>query len=788
MKKILFLLSVLFLIRTADAGNGALLFYHETPQGIVQGEKVNIEVQMNSAATGFYDMRLYYRQVGDLKFRSENMVRDGYLYSASLNTTEFPAGQIEYYIAYEGPLGALGSLPDAQPEMDPYIMTLAPAEAMQSGEPFEVIILSPEPEQIVPKDELIIAATIIGLSEEIDYEKTMLFIDGVNVSSLATIEDGVLIFAPEQIREGRHNVEMNLYGTSGEMVGTKEWSFRAEGGSSENAGQKIRGSVFMENRYQNIAETGTNYFRGGGDSYGNFGDLDYRARILFSSEESGDRQPVNRYTAYLKYNFSDWNNIYLNGGDLTPFYNSLVLQDKRVRGLQAGLAIGFFTFDYVYGETYRAVEGSVDNTTFPGQEFIQNGTYSESLMAIRPGFRFGEHVAWNLNLVNAKEDAESIKYGGNARESLIAGTDLNMNFDRQRILISASVQASIKNTDAGGDEVTFDDLVELDSSLADDATAEKLFNILDNSGFLSITSGLSPLPSLAMEFETTLRYFKNNIRFRYYDISKEFASPGNPYLLKDVAGFGIVDNIRLFDNRVFLNLFYRGYQNNVSEEDLATQNNELGANISYFPGSSMPSFTVGYSSINRQNNVTAADTVGNEFLFMEDNSTNRLSLSSSYNVLVSNVRNTISLNYTSYVRDEMINKENQSDFNMFGIGVNSSFTIPLRTRVNFSQSESVYGETSKSTTSVQRFHVGVDYIFENLPQGSELKPFVKLTFQSIDTESFGVKNSSTRNSYAGGLTYKHPKIGVFTMRYDQIQYSLVDYSDSIVNARYEYNF
>jgi hypothetical protein len=72
---------------------------------------------------------------------------------------------------------------------------------------------------------------------------------------------------------------------------------------------------------------------------------------------------VNRYSLGLRYNLSDYNNLYLRGGDFTPIHNPLTFYNKRVRGVQAGLQLGFFLFDFVYGQTYRGINGAIRQDT-----------------------------------------------------------------------------------------------------------------------------------------------------------------------------------------------------------------------------------------------------------------------------------------------------------------------------------------------------------------------------------------------------------------------------------------
>jgi len=307
------------------------------------------------------------------------------------------------------------------------------------------------------------------------------------------------------------------------LVGQKEWSFRASSGAMTVGKSFLRGNVFLENRYQDILENQDNFFRAGGYLKGRYNALDYTGRLVYSSEESDERQPVNRYAAELQYNFSERNNIYLKGGDLTPYYNPLTFYTKRVRGVQTGLAFGFFTFDFIYGQLNRAIEGRLridslatgdPNNPVVTDTLVSSGTFSENVMAFRPGFRFGDNVSWLLNLIKVKEDKNSIKYGGNVKESIALGTDLNMNFDNRRIQFYGSVQTSINNSNAGLEEVEYDSLAKINEDLKDNDAARSYWDFLKSTGMISMTTGLNPLPSLAMSFETTLRYFNNSLNLK----------------------------------------------------------------------------------------------------------------------------------------------------------------------------------------------------------------------------------------------------------------------------------
>ena len=394
--KIFFTLLVSFIsISNIFASLGNLTFYHETPVGVIQGEQVTFEVMLTSSKSDLYDMHLFYRGIGTHDFKIKKMDRDGYLYHTELNTEHLTAGPLEYYIAYEGALGEIGTLPEESPQTSPYVMNIAPARKAAQSNLADIMVLSPEPNDVIPNNELVIAASLLGVNRDFDIARTKLLIDGTNVTNLIEIKDGVITFSPNQIRTGYHNIELQLYDAQDNLVAQKEWSFRASGGTMTMGKSYVRGSVFLENRYQDILENSDNFFRAGGYVNGKYNALDYTGRLVISSEESDERQPVNRFAAELQYNFSKRNNIYIKGGDFTPYYNPLTFYTKRVRGLQTGIAFGFFTFDFIYGQLNRGIEGKfrIDslathdpNNPIVTDTLVSMGTYGENIIAFRPGF------------------------------------------------------------------------------------------------------------------------------------------------------------------------------------------------------------------------------------------------------------------------------------------------------------------------------------------------------------------------------------------------------------------
>jgi hypothetical protein len=293
--------------------------------------------------------------------------------------------------------------------------------------------------------------------------------------------------------------------------------------------------------------------------------------------------------------------------------------------------------------------------------------------------------------------------------------------------------------------------------------------------------------------ETRLNYYKNSLQFRLYRTDREFASPGNPFLLKDVSGFYIGDRIRLLTNKLILKLYLRNDKYNKSDKELALSSSVLGTEFVYFPSPNLPSIAFGYANLKRTNDVTVADTVDNRGVIIEDNSTNKFHITLGYNLLLGRVNNNLSLSFNGNSRDDQITDRFNSDQKYFGAGITSRYTIPLTSKVTFYQYESVIGTAMKSTSTTQHISLQLNYKIKNLFTIDEFQPFVRFGLQNI--EITGGYNSSDRTNYVGGFLYRNPIYGIVTFEYSYYAFKLPaetsllgDYTNTIIRATYGYNF
>jgi hypothetical protein len=82
--------------------------------------------------------------------------------------------------------------------------------------------------------------------------------------------------------------------------------------------------------------------------------------------------------------------------------------------------------------------------------------------------------------------------------------------------------------------------------------------------------------------------------------------------------------------------------------------------------------------------------------------------------------------------------------------------------------------------------------------GDVFKPFINFRLQDVNSKSnLGNDIETGRNNITLGLAYQSPTMGILSIRWDYITYdnkgsdpnqTFPEFSDTILNARYTYNF
>lgn len=653
---------------------------------------------------------LVYRPFGESEYQRVDMDLIGNSASVTLPSRAVIPPRIEYYIVLQLRSGALETYPlteTTDPFSTPPTRTLSlPVRAEAEGEP-QILFLSPEPGSILAPNEVVISISLLRADSSVVRKATQIFLDGADVTQFTVFSDDILVLAPDnlgrQLAPGPHRVSVRLYDRSGNLATASTIIFTVQGGTVYTyteptvPGFKYGLNVTFESRHEDVNTVGTWYNRGGLNFTGTTGDWRFRTNLYVTSEESDSIQPQNRYFIGVEHPI-----IHAGYGDAYPSFPNLILSGKRVRGVDAGVHLGGFNIDVVYGQTMRAVDGRIlssfpkdslyvqqqrypssaygplDNTTWARFSY---GTYTKDLLAVRPSFGSGETAQFGITVLKAKDDMGSIRYGIRPDENLVVGTDLVTRFDSRRIEFTAQAAISAYNSDISSGDFT-DEYI--DSVYTNDReTIKNVRNILKN--FITVNDNLRPLSfnklsTLAYDAGLALNYFGNFLRFTYLFRGNDYNSAGQTFLRKDVRGFNVNDRLRILENQLFVTLGVERLQDNTGDTKVATTTflTVTGA-VSYYPlGIDAPNVTVGVSHFDNTNGLSVQ---GKDSLSVVDDMTNQYFLQSSYNFTFG-ARHVAVLNISTSTRDDNSLYRAGVKNSTIGVGLMSRYPIPLQTNVD----------------------------------------------------------------------------------------------------------
>jgi len=657
-----------------------------------EGVAIPLEVKLQGMEQIIY-CRIYYRSKGEESYQFIEMDQSLEAFTGQIPAEDVKPPVIEYFISSVLRSKQLITSPISNPYYAPYVVNVTPrpsqtvmADSAQkdldqfsddgieastsSPANSDFMILSPEPGEIVPSEEIVIAVSLISNNGKIDTKSIRLYLDGRNVTEKAEIADGVISYVPKKVKSGQHRINLQYRTRTGEKRPSLKWRFHVSETPSpkgalpsDSKGKMFHGSGFIDLKNEAVSEQRLETYVVGGNLYGKYGFLKYHTKLYWTSLEKETSQPRNRYLIGVD---GGWFGINL--GDTNPRFNDLVLWGRRVRGFEAYIKTGFFNFEFVTGEIRRAVEGIAfsdykftvsgdtlcynTNPLFPdtisvgpysdhkykptNYEYVREeipsiyGTYQRLLTGFRPSFGSGKNFQLGFNLVKVKDQVNSISMGLKPKDNVVFGPDLLLAFDNHRIELKTNVAFSILTDDIApgpltkaGIDTTFDTEIPFDP-----AEYEK-YIILNTSTIPLDPTGMS---SLAYNLKFRVNYFNNSLNIIYKSIGSEYNALGNSYLKTDIQGFSISDRLRLFKNRVLLSLGYDKYDDNFSKKDNnpVTDLSTFHVNAALFPANQLPKISFGYRSHSRNNGKTLTDNT-NVFSAI-DNTTNDLQLMLSYDV------------------------------------------------------------------------------------------------------------------------------------------------------------
>ena len=651
-------------------------------------------------------IQIVYKSFQETDFRVREMEILGDIAIYQIAGEDISAPILSYYLIVEKKDGKRETYPLGVPDVaQPIDLTVL----SKSEKDKEILILSPNSNETISLTELFISISLVKAPDNIDVSKTKVILTGEDITLNVLFAGELLLYYPQNfegsLSGGKQSLVVEIYDKDGSLYHSIKREFFAVDAAmaidlgtgfryNGNAAGEVRNETFSSREsvlYHNLALT----LNAEND------DWKFKGYGYVTSEENGDVQPQNRYAISVS---SDWLN--LRGGDSYPRYNNLLLNGKRVRGVDGRIEYGILNLQGSYGQVRREVEGELIDTMSVdtllqsnviridsekyGEPFgmVEFGLHSRDLLSGRIGLGTKSGFELGVSFLHAKDDVNSVEFGVKPEENLVASADLRFALDDQRIIIKGLSAVSVINSDITSGTYSDEQIDSIFSSGDELGGDIDNFNSTKNilSPFITVNQFLEPLnpeelSSLAAEGSIELNYYKNNLKGSYIYRGDQFKSFGQEYTKTDVAGLNITDRFRTFSNQLFFTIGYENLIDNLQSTKVATTTFQtLRASVSLFMRSDMPNITFGYIRNQNENDIEATDPLNN-FLSVNDN-TNRYSLNLGYDFNFENVRHNSSLSLMTSNREDESFFNNDSKYLSASLNLNSYWTRALVSNFN----------------------------------------------------------------------------------------------------------
>lgn len=730
---LLIVLVVTFVITSSSFSQVRLI--HSQISFAEANKAAEVTVQVDGEFSSADEMRVYYRAQGEDTYDYVILESIGSEFQGSIPGYPFSAVAIEYFFSFIKDSEII-TLPTTNPYFNPLKIELTPQTEQTVTPPVtppvaeppravtrtgnqlssdDYLILSPEPGERLAPEDVIIALSIFLDPSALDSSLTEVYLDNRAIN--AEITSDLITYTPSTITVGTHKIEIILYDSSGTAFAPIQWSFQITGAQVAVSRATTRqplirgatGSIYAESKLDKYSGIERNNHQLGAQIRGKSGKIRYGSRVYITSLEEKELQPRNRFLFWI-----EAGPVSLYAGDTSPRFSELILWGRRVRGMEAQLNLKFINFDFVMGQINRGIK------PIGGAP----GTFQRDLTALRTSFGSGRYFQLGISAVKVKDDVNSITGGIRPKDNLVGGADISINLFKNRLKWKAEVAGSLLTDDISSGPLT---KAEIEDLVVD---VDVGFDPADYEDYLVINTSTVPLDptdftSGAYSTSLQLRLGRNDFRIKYKSIGAAYNSLANSFLRKNIRGLLITDRVRLFKNRVYLNLSYENYDDNFKAEDdnptVALQTFRGGLNI--FPGPGMPNLSINYKTYSRNNDVSIIENInGVDIDKREDNTTSDVTVNLNHEFIMFDLDHTISLSYITMKKtDDFSNTRlNTSipigiDNDIQSISLQTKFKQPLITRISYAENDnSSLGGLSKFKFKIFNFRAEYKAMQEKL--------------------------------------------------------------------------
>lgn len=604
---------------------------------VAAGHEVRIEAELiNTSAIDRIECA--YRVFGQSEFKRFDMPLTGNTAAGTIPGADVVPPFIEYYLTVTATDGSRHTFPFENAADHPARIDVPAGTA---GGDESIIILSPDPDEPVNPEQLLISVSLLRADSTVAKDRTKIFVDGTDLSQEIVLSGDLVLLdlSTSQIplARGPHTVAVELHDAEGRTVASAGWSFRSRGYAGGGGGPAPvgagslwthRASVQGETRSEDIAGVSTPYNRLTVSASSATEGYRLLGHLFLTNEEKSYRQPQNRYYIGAE---ASWGKA--GYGDSYPSLSELILSGRRVRGFAGSAGVGPVALDVVAGDIVRNVESDTLETfsadslavmqerypesTFAPYDPATNrwarfslGTFRRNLLAVRPMFGSRENAHVGFTYLKSKDDIGSVRFGSRPQENLVFGTDFYVPFAGRTVEFSGQVAVSATNKDITAG--TFSD-ADIDTVFSDYAQYQRdnirrVRDILQN--FITVNENLVPLnlknlPTLAWESSLGLNTGGSTFKLTYLRRGNSYESFGQPFIRTDIHGFNLSGLVRVPGREVTVTGGIERLQDNTAQTKAATATGwTVSSSIAYAPlRSELPTVTFAYLHASNDNDL-----------------------------------------------------------------------------------------------------------------------------------------------------------------------------------------
>ncbi|MBD3289609.1 hypothetical protein GF337_12460 [candidate division KSB1 bacterium] len=393
-------------------------------------------------------------------------------------------------------------------------------------------------------------------------------------------------------------------------------------------------------------------------------DVPFGVRFFLSSEQSGVRQNMNRFSISLLSNrltkripfLSHFNKLCI--GTCNPYYSSLTLSGSAMNGVDIEINPGLFYLAFTTGSSRKSIY----------TRDLQNATYSRRILAGKIGIGKKRSSHLYFAFMRAWDDASSLVVDTSLvtpKENYLAGAEAHLVLFRKKLEIQGEFVASMLTRDVRSATIDQEEVEQV---------PEWLFDLID--------PRISSSVDYAYRVKSLLNLSKTKLSAEVRMVGPGYYSLAAPYLRNDELLYEFRFDQALYQRNIYLSSYYRRSEDNlIPWKRTSTITSAFGFNVSLrFP--KYPYVQVNYAPF-YQDNDHPVDSLKTE------NKTSLMSLVTGYNYRVGSINATTNF-FISEQQSELIFESGTRALRTFSINQNMQFRFPMSLSLSFSHVQTDY--------------------------------------------------------------------------------------------------